>query len=28
VDMEGLSSDIPAHQIVEDISLTYSILRR
>lgn len=28
LDMEGFSSDIPVHQIVEDISLTYSILRR
>lgn len=28
VDMEGLTSEIAAHQIVEDISLTYSVLRR
>ncbi len=28
VDMEGLSPDIPVHQIVEDISFTYSILRQ
>ncbi|MDX9812157.1 MAG: DUF4296 domain-containing protein [Bacteroidales bacterium] len=28
VDMKGLSSDTSAHHIVEDISLTYSIIRR